>query len=346
MSTRNSFAILAGFVLVAGSVLAQGWTEFSPEGQEPNNVIGQPPEGDDGLCDEVDDEGTDGLTCFMTKAVAALDVSTPTLTLEGDFCEQPQVFLGRENGDMEQLLVLNSGAGFIEADLNGNTAPGTCVVLVKCPCETCGMDVTIGAAGPDGPTGPRGDQGPAGPTGPQGMQGDAGPIGPTGAQGPQGKMGPAGQTGAQGQQGIPGPTGPAGAQGLQGNPGPTGPTGPEGPQGNAGPAGSTGPQGMQGNPGAQGSQGPSGPTGYCGLNTLYWKSCSTPSSNLCACNSSSHRILLGGVNCPSASPGPGAHSIPVASYPENEYTWGARCVFQATGSSATPLFIDILCFVP
>ena len=54
---------------------------------------------------------------------------------------------------------------------------------IECPCDTCDVDLTIGAVGPVGPTGAQGEQGKIGP---QGDQGEQGKIGPQGIQGPQG----------------------------------------------------------------------------------------------------------------------------------------------------------------
>ncbi len=147
--------------------------------------IGVPPDGDDEICDdeENDDETTDGPTlgCNITRAVADLD--TETLSIDGTFCEFPAVLVGQSGGTLDTIPVLGSGETFIDADLSGNTDPGTRVVVVACPCESCVIDTTIGTTGPIGPTGPAGidgESGPAGPTGPPGDPGSAGATGPTG----------------------------------------------------------------------------------------------------------------------------------------------------------------------
>lgn len=70
--------------------------------------------------------------------------------------------------------------------------------------EWTSIDITIGAAGPQGPQGvqgPQGIQGPKGDPGPQGIPGIAGPPGPQGAQGPQGPAGPKGDPGTLGLAG-------------------------------------------------------------------------------------------------------------------------------------------------
>lgn len=94
----------------------------------------------------------------------------------------------------------------------GVTEPGTYLLEVAAAGNQGAVsydaaDVTLGAAGSEGPPGA---QGPAGTSGPQGPAGPAGPMGATGPQGPQGETGPAGPQGA---------TGPAGPQGPQGNAG-------------------------------------------------------------------------------------------------------------------------------
>ena len=63
-------------------------------------------------------------------------------------------------------------------------------------------DLTIGAAGLQGPEGLPGTDGAVGPEGPQGPQGDQGPVGNDGAQGPQGDQGPVGNDGADGADGA------------------------------------------------------------------------------------------------------------------------------------------------
>lgn len=130
------------------------------------------------------------------------------------------------------------------------------------------LTVTVGAAGPVGPSGPVGAVGPAGPVGPVGLQGQAGlagAIGPEGPAGAPGAAGPEGQAGPAGATGPEGPAGPAGATGPEGPVGPAGAMGPEGPAGAVGAAGPEGPAGPQGASGAQGEIGPQGPQGVPGL---------------------------------------------------------------------------------
>lgn len=103
----------------------------------------------------------------------------------------------------------------------GVTEPGTYLLEVAAAGNQGAVsydaaDVTLGAAGSEGPPGA---QGPAGTSGPQGPAGPAGPMGATGPQGPQGETGPAGPQGATGPEGPQGATGPAGPPGEAGNAG-------------------------------------------------------------------------------------------------------------------------------
>jgi hypothetical protein len=139
----------------------------------------------------------------------------------------------------------------IVAKLPAGVKAGTYrLYVVRAPGNaSAALDVTICAAGGQGP---KGEVGPAGPAGPQGPKGDVGPAGP---------QGPKGETGAQGPKGDTGDIGPAGAKGD------VGPQGPQGAKGEIGPIGLTGPKGDKGDPGltgAQGAQGDVGPMGPIG----------------------------------------------------------------------------------
>jgi hypothetical protein len=112
--------------------------------------------------------------------------------------------------------------------------------------STAAYDLTIGAAGPQGPQGDPGSQGPQGKLGDQGPQGKLGDQGPQGKTGPQGEQGPQGEPGERGLPGLrgePGEPGEPGIQGLQGIQGKWGPEGPQGIQGKVGPQGPPGPPG-------------------------------------------------------------------------------------------------------
>jgi len=147
-------------VAVAGQLRAPAERGTLPDREA---VVGLPGDVDDESCDEPssDDESDELSDCFIGKAVVDPDEPS-TLTLEGRFCDEPAVFVGSAGGVLEPLFVEGSGASFIQADLSPWNDPGTRIVIVRCPCETCAMDVTVGAAGPTGPEGPTGPQGPSG----------------------------------------------------------------------------------------------------------------------------------------------------------------------------------------
>ena len=127
-------------------------------GRSDQETIALPPD-DDEICDDVEEGGedySDGsiLTCSITSATA--DTTSQTLLIEGAFCDSPAVSIGGPGGTLDLVTVFSSGPSFIQADLSGHASPATRVVLVECPCESCEIDVTVGAAGPPGPTGPTG----------------------------------------------------------------------------------------------------------------------------------------------------------------------------------------------
>ena len=177
------------------------------------------------------------------------DVPPPNPAGEGSL-QGPVVHLGEE---VAPLALLSYDATTIVAALP-SCAPATRLLTVRTKKGVAAMDVTIGAAGPQGETGATGAEGATGPAGATGAQGETGPAGAVGATGAQGAIGPAGPTGPQGEAGPQGATGAQGAAGPQGDPGAAGATGAAGP---AGPAGATGPQGPQGPAGEGGV-----PAGY------------------------------------------------------------------------------------
>jgi hypothetical protein len=181
---------LLAMVLFVPSAQAQrvGFGE-NIEAPDSQNEVGLPVQTDDEMCEELlADESFDGIAdCFLSKAT--IDFVAGTIMIEGAICDSPDVFIGVQGGDVVELNVLDSGANFVLADLDGMTGPATCIVIVDCPCEICSMDVTIGAQGPTGPVGPQGPAGQAGPPGPPGPPGPTGPMGPTGPAGKSGKGG-------------------------------------------------------------------------------------------------------------------------------------------------------------
>src|SRR5262245_46038719 len=157
------------------------------------------------------------------------------------------------NGTQLTVQSFNPGTQTIVAVMPAGLSAGTFLLAVTTNGnQSAQFDVTIGIAGPLGPTGPQGPAGPLGDTGPQG------PPGPTGATGPQGLAGPTGPQGPKGDPGVTGAQGPAGPTGPQGPKGDTGVTGTQGMVGPAGPIGPLGPQGPKGDTGATGAQGIAG----------------------------------------------------------------------------------------
>jgi hypothetical protein len=161
--------VMIGVPSAAQLDLSEGTVDPDPYG------VGLPPAGDDEICDDenLDEDGDLVLTCFVTKVVTDLEAAIPTATFFGEFCEFPAVSVGQEDGTLLPLMVLSSGLNHITVELAG-TDPADCLFVIECPCEVCGVNVTIGAVGPQGPTGPTGPQGPPGPTGPTGPTGPAG----------------------------------------------------------------------------------------------------------------------------------------------------------------------------
>ena len=169
---------------------------------------------------------------------ATLTISTGNISPDKSL-----VFL---NGSALTVTSYSAASGVIVATLPA-LAAGTYRLEIKPSINgnaIASADVTIGAAGLQGPAGPAGATGPQGPAGATGATGAVGATGATGSSGPQGPAGLAGANGAQG------PVGPAGANGA------IGPAGPAGPQGSVG---ATGPTGAAGADGAVGPQGPAGP---------------------------------------------------------------------------------------
>jgi hypothetical protein len=125
---------------------------------------------------------------------ASANFTTNQLTINGaNFGTAPAVVL-----QTTPLAVVTSSSTQIVAILPAGTMPGSYLLEVTSGTHMASFDVTIGAAGPQGPQGLVGPQGPAGATGPQGPQGltgAAGPAGATGATGATGAIGPQGPKG-------------------------------------------------------------------------------------------------------------------------------------------------------
>jgi type VI secretion system Hcp family effector len=218
---------------------------------------------------------------------ATADGAAETLTIRGfDFgWPPPRVTLAGQD-----LTIISSSPSEILAALPAGIEAGSYRLTVSRrhgSRRSDTLDVTIGAAGPQGEPGPQGPEGPPGLAGPQG------PAGPTGPQGTEGPVGPAGPKGLrwrgawdasvqyradeavshdgsawiarQENVGVVPEEGDVwnllASRGLQGLEGPQGPVGPIGPQGPAGPQGPVGPQGPTGATGPAGPQGPPGPAG-------------------------------------------------------------------------------------
>jgi len=149
-----------------------------------------------------------GPTPQLTILAATAD-PTYVYVVGVNFGASPTVFLG----GLPLGGVTTNAAGTEITALNPSFPPGTYLLHVSRGNGTPDngtFNLTIGAAGAQGPVGPRGDQGPAGVQGPEGPAGAQGPEGPAGPQGPEGG---AGQQGVQGVQGAQGPAGPQGPQG-------------------------------------------------------------------------------------------------------------------------------------
>src|ERR1700733_12191624 len=144
---------------------------------------------------------------------AKVNYTTKQLTISGSgFPSAPTaIFLGTVALSLASWTSTGIVANFPAATPPSSFAAGGYILLIEFGSQSfAGFDMTLGAAGPQGPQGPAGATGPAGPTGATGSQGPAGPTGATGSQGP------AGPTGATGSQGPAGPTGATGSQGPAG----------------------------------------------------------------------------------------------------------------------------------
>jgi hypothetical protein len=154
-----------------------------PDDNAGENSVGLPVGGDDELCDTDADEAGE-LECFVSYA--QVDVDAGIIWLSGMFCDNPEVFVGTPGGDFAPVVVLDATGDSVHAEFPAG-GPASCVVLVDCPCEVCGIDVTTGIQGPTGPPGANGADGPPGADGADGPPGPPGPTGPTGPPGKGGK---------------------------------------------------------------------------------------------------------------------------------------------------------------
>lgn len=133
---------------------------------------------------------------------AEADCTAGVITLHGDFSDDfglKQLVVTLDTGDPLgpiELRVLSSTPDEIVAELPAGCEPvGTSRLAVGIADDDeedrrkqffTVMDMTLGAAGPQGPPGETGTQGPPGPQGRRGLQG---PQGPQGSQGPSGPAG-------------------------------------------------------------------------------------------------------------------------------------------------------------
>ena len=127
---------------------------------------------------------------LITKAEARLE--NAALYVDGqNFGSNPRVFLGREEGTIDELEVVSSTDTFIEVVLTTASSGNHLLIVANGSDlqEMFALAVTLDAVTLPEETGP---QGPVGPQGPQGVQG------PTGEPGPEGPPGPAGPPGLPG----------------------------------------------------------------------------------------------------------------------------------------------------
>jgi hypothetical protein len=239
-----------------------------------------------------DDEDKAARPLVITRAEA--DLQAEVLTIQGlNFGRHPRVALA-----LTELQVLSAGPEEILAALPPGVEAGTYLLTVgrgKHRHQIGTIDLTIGAAGPEGPPGPPGEPGAPGAPG---RPGEPGVPGPPGLPGPSGLPGPRGNPGADGAgftwRGefdcnatyqprdlvgfdgsawitntaiggcVPPPNAPWELLARKGEPGAEGPPGQQGAQGIQGPPGQPGAPGSPGQPGQPGPQGPPGPAGTSG----------------------------------------------------------------------------------
>lgn len=131
---------------------------------------------------------------------ATTDAGQTTLFAEGvNFTAESAVYLA---GIPLGGVAVSSGGTVLTASLPLGMLPGGYRLQISngpATVQNGTFDMTIGAAGPEGP---RGDPGPAGPAGADGAPGPAGADGAVGPAGPPGPIGPAGPAGPAGVSGI------------------------------------------------------------------------------------------------------------------------------------------------
>jgi hypothetical protein len=135
-----------------------------------------------------------GAAPSIVSAVANFSTNQLTITGSNFGNGAPKVVL-----DGSALTVVSYNETSVVATLATGTNPGAYLLtLTTAGSSKVSFDVTLGAAGPQGPQGPQGLVGPQGGPGmpglqgPQGVPGPQGPLGPQGALGPEGAQGPAG----------------------------------------------------------------------------------------------------------------------------------------------------------
>lgn len=112
---------------------------------------------------------------------AVPNYTTNQLTINGTSLlgtKTPKVVIGGQT-----VTVVSSSSTSVVVTLPNGASAGSFLLTLVTTAGSGSFNVTLGAAGPQGPIGP---QGPAGPQGLAGAQGAAGPQGATGAQGPAG----------------------------------------------------------------------------------------------------------------------------------------------------------------
>ena len=134
--------------------------------------------------------GCENCGLVITKAEARLE--NAALYVDGqNFGSNPRVFLGREEGTIDELVVVRSTDTFIEVVLTTASSGNHLLIVANGSDlqEMFALTVTLDAVTLPGETGPQGPVGPQGPPGAQGPTGEPGPEGPSGPAGPPGLPG-------------------------------------------------------------------------------------------------------------------------------------------------------------
>jgi hypothetical protein len=164
-STPTTLAVAWLALLVTG-VSEPSWAEPTrrQRADPSKGRLGQLPVDDAEVCNghEFNDEL---LRCQLVKALVDQVGAVASMTLVGSFCTNPEVFMGRADGTLATLSIVDAGPDFIVVELAKDLGDATSSLVVKCPCASCMIDVTTGTVGLEGPTGPTGPTGATGGTG-------------------------------------------------------------------------------------------------------------------------------------------------------------------------------------